>query len=70
MPAKCPHCKGFVTSVHIEEVEGTVNLQPRWRCLTYSCCLCATVLGVQIDPVALRTETVEGVIQRIQGLPQ
>jgi hypothetical protein len=67
MMGKCPYCKGAVTSVHIEEVEGTINLQPRWRCLTYSCSLCNTVIGVQIDPVALRTETVEGIVQRLQG---
>ncbi len=62
---KCPKCDKTVTSVRLEDVEVTVGFESRWRGITYCCPWCSAVLSVQIDPVALKTDIIQGIADRL-----
>lgn len=64
---KCPKCEKVVTAVRIEDVTVRVGVQPQWKGVSYCCPWCNTVLGVQIDPVALKTDIIEGVVGALRG---
>jgi hypothetical protein len=63
----CPKCEAVVSSAKIEDIEIIVGFTPAWRGLSFLCPSCNTVLGVAIDPVALKTDIIEGVAQRLRG---
>lgn len=60
MQGKCPNpdCRKIVNRVLINVVDGTVPFAGGYRCVTYNCPYCSTVLGVQMDPVAIMSDTV------------
>ena len=64
---KCPKCEKTMTSVAIEDVDVVVGLQSKWRGITYLCPHCKTVLSVGIDPVALKTDTIAGVVKALRN---
>lgn len=59
--AKCPKCEKSLMGVNIEEVDGYVRGQSALRCVAYSCRSCNTVLSVQIDPIAVKTDIINSV---------
>lgn len=60
MAGKCPACGGFVTVVNGHCL--TINIDGgSFKGITYQCPMCQTVLGCQIDPIAVRTEIVDAV---------
>ena len=64
---KCPKCENAVTSVSIEHVDVTQAFTQKWHGVSFLCPHCQTVLGVGIDPVALKTDTVKEVVKALQG---
>lgn len=62
---KCPGCGNTVTSVNVEDVDVAVGLQPQWRGVSYVCPHCRIVLGVEIDPIALKSDIVSGVAKKL-----
>lgn len=56
---KCPKCEKVLTSVIIEKMNISVNLQPMWLGVSYVCPHCRTILSVGIDPIALKTDLVQ-----------
>jgi hypothetical protein len=62
----CPYCKTTLSSVNIEGIDGNVSYTPSWKAITYSCPFCQSILSVQIDPVALKTDIVDEVIKKIK----
>ncbi len=65
---KCPKCESTITNVKIEGVDVYVSMNKRWRGVSYICPSCNSVLSVQIDPVALKTDIINGVVKKIKGL--
>jgi len=65
----CPKCDKVVTSVSIEDVDVRVGFETRWRGISYVCPSCKAVLGVAIDPVALKTDIISGVVKELRGKP-
>ena len=63
---KCPKCGEIVSSVRIEDLD--VNLGPgiNWQGVSYCCPSCDTVLSVQIDPVALKTDIINVLIEELR----
>ena len=63
---KCPKCQEIVDSVRIEDVD--INLGPgmNWRGVSYCCPSCDTVLSVQLDPVALKTDIINVIIEELR----
>jgi transcription elongation factor Elf1 len=54
----CPHCKKELQSVEFTEIplKKVILDNSPYRGLTYICPHCRSVLSVQIDPIAVRTE--------------
>ncbi len=64
----CPHCKHDLQNITLTVMTGhvTATQQGKSRNLTvYSCPSCNAVLNCEIDPIALRTEIVEQVVEEL-----
>jgi hypothetical protein len=60
---KCPKCEKIVHNVIIDGVTAKEFLSTEgWKGITYLCPHCKTILGVQIDPIAIKTDTVNAVV--------
>ncbi len=58
---KCPKCEKPVFSVTVTPIDGNVPFGTAWKCVAYSCVSCQSVLSVQIDPIAIKTDILNGV---------
>ena len=67
MSGKCPKCDKQISHVNLKNVNVNVDFQPGWLGVTYCCPFCDYILGVGIDPVALKTDTIDGVIEALKG---
>ena len=57
--AKCPKCEKAVTYIKIQGMDAKAGFgASSWKALTYVCPSCDTILSVQIDPIAIKTDTV------------
>ena len=64
---KCPKCDKTITNVKIEDVKVSVGFTPKWKGISYLCPSCNAVLGIQIDPLAVRNEIINGVLEGLKG---
>lgn len=62
---KCPVCSAVVSSVKIEGISGDTLAGRSYHVLTYLCPYCQAVLGVGIDPIAVKTDTVDEILKRL-----
>jgi hypothetical protein len=65
MSGKCPKCENIVASVVIDDVNVSAGTNS-WRGITYLCPSCRTILGVGIDPIALKADTVREVLRGLR----
>lgn len=68
MIPKCPFCKNVINSLSGHAVTISFMGAPDRRALVYSCPSCNNVLNCEIDPIALRTEIVAQVTEKIRAL--
>lgn len=65
---KCPKCDGVITSVKLKPLEARQEgTSIRWHAVAYSCPTCNSVLSVQMDPLALKADTVKEVRQILRS---
>jgi hypothetical protein len=64
--SKCPKCEKNLPSIKMDSLPGNLGFSS-WDCITYSCPFCFTVLSVGIDPVILKTDTIDGVIEALKN---
>ena len=58
MISKCPRCDALVPRLTINGVDASEVLGSKtFRAITLNCPMCNAVLGAQIDPIAIRTDT-------------
>ena len=57
MSGKCPSCQSLVTSLRGNGLEVSFS-GGSFKAVTYNCPFCNSILGCQIDPIALRTDIV------------
>jgi ribulose 1,5-bisphosphate synthetase/thiazole synthase len=62
--AKCPKCEKLLTHVNIGDLPIHENFKERWKGVVYACPYCNTALSVAIDPVALKTDTVNAILNK------
>ena len=53
----------FITSVNIEDVKIHADSGRTWNGISYVCPLCNTVINVQIDPIAIKADTVNEILK-------
>ncbi len=63
---KCPTCEKTVSRVKIEAIEATAPNTASWNAVSYLCQSCHTVLSVGIDPLALKTDTINGILKGLK----
>ena len=56
---KCPHCKATLSKPKVEAVTITQGDGATWKGVNYLCPACNAVLGVSVDPIALKDELVK-----------
>lgn len=66
MIGKCPKCEKTVHALNLTEVDASVFMGTKWRTVTYNCPHCNTILGCQIDPIAIKTDTVNEIMKRLK----
>lgn len=63
---KCPKCETATTAVQIESVDIREGPNKAWLGIMLLCPSCRTILGISIDPVALKTEIIDSVTEAIR----
>ena len=64
---KCPSCKQVVSELVIDaHIAGRVHASKSLRCINFLCPNCSTVVGSQMDPVPVRTQTVDLLMQKLR----
>jgi hypothetical protein len=65
MNGLCPKCEGIITQVNLARV-SVMAQGNTWVGVSYQCPSCNCVLSVGIDPVALKTDTVEEILKALK----
>lgn len=65
MSGKCLKCDRLVTRVKIDAINGSID-RAAYKCISFLCPWCSAVLGVQIDPVAVKADTIDGLMQALR----
>ncbi len=64
---KCPSCKHILSELIIDaHIAGKVHASKTLRCINFLCPNCNTVVGSQMDPVPVKTETVDLLMQKLR----
>ena len=63
---KCPYCEKLFNYVRMEAVEGRPPSGVKYACIAYSCPYCFKSLGIQMDPIAVKTDTINGVVKALK----
>lgn len=66
---KCPSCGTSIGTPTMQGVTTGAFMGTQWKCIAFCCPSCDVVLSVQIDPVALKTDTVNAVLQALKAKP-
>lgn len=57
MQGKCPKCEKTVSRMTITSAPARAGFGgTEWKAITLSCPNCHTILGAQIDPIAIKEE--------------
>lgn len=64
---QCPKCESTITKVDHEHVDIGTALKKQWHGISYICPSCRAVLGVQIDPIALKADIVSEILAGLRG---
>jgi hypothetical protein len=67
MLGKCPKCEKLLSYVSCSAVDVKVAFGTSWNGISHNCPFCHTVLGVQIDPIAIKTDIVNELLNKLQG---
>ncbi len=59
MKGKCPKCEKPVASAAISDVPARAFMgRTEWKAISFNCPHCQTILGMQIDPIAIKTDLI------------
>lgn len=64
---KCPNCEQLLAELIVDaHITGRVHAGKKLRCINFLCPNCSTVVGSQMDPVPVKTETVDLLMQKLR----
>ena len=63
--AICPKCSAAILSVNVREIPIRA-IRTEWVGVSYSCPSCDVLLSVGIDPIALKSDTVDEILDRLR----
>ncbi len=64
MASKCPKCEKMMTYIRGDTMDIKVG-SASYKGVTYSCPYCFNAISVQMDPIALKADTVSGVAKAL-----
>jgi hypothetical protein len=65
--AKCPKCQVVLTGVNAGHLPINVLFGKSYNGLAYACPSCQTLIGVEMDPIALKNDIVDELVRRLRG---
>ncbi len=63
MNDNCPKCNAIVAQAFLAKIP-VIAPGTTWRGVRYQCPICNSVLSIGIDPVALNSDLVDGIVTR------
>ena len=63
---KCPKCEKMVSNVTIQNMPIHQSLQAKFVGVSYLCPNCHTILGVGIDPISLKSDTIDELLKALR----
>lgn len=66
---KCLKCEQDMSDVRLSHINGIGPSRKSWKCIAYTCPHCSTVISVQMDPLALQTDTLNAVRAMLAAQP-
>lgn len=67
---KCPKCEKPVLRGNLHGCEVGQPMGRTWKAVQINCPSCNTILGIAIDPVALKTDIVGEVLEGLGAAPK
>jgi hypothetical protein len=63
----CPKCGKLIGTVNIKDITVNAGInRNRWNGIAYMCPFCQAILSVAIDPIALKSDIVDEIIQKLK----
>jgi hypothetical protein len=63
---KCPGCGNTITSARFEAITINEGFTPTFKGVSFICPSCSCVLGVGLDPLALKAGIVKDVVESLR----
>ena len=63
--SRCPHCNSNITHFNLQEMSASAFMGKQWRTVVYVCPQCEKIISAQIDPIAIKADTVNKIKSRI-----
>lgn len=63
---KCPKCDALINHVNLEYIDVNVANLSKWKGVSYRCPFCICILGVSIDPIAIKTDIVDEILKKLR----
>jgi hypothetical protein len=63
---KCPGCQKTIAKARFETIEILEGVTPAYKGVSFICPSYSCVLGVGVDPIALKAEIVDEVVVRVR----
>ncbi len=66
---KCPKCEAAFVAPSMRAFTSSVPFgNMKWNCIAFCCPTCETIFSAQIDPIAIKTDTITE-LKRALGRP-
>ncbi len=66
MAAICPECNAMVSHLNIQEMTSAALFGTEWRTIAFLCPTCQKILSIQIDPIAIKTDIINAIIDAVR----
>lgn len=66
MAGKCPKCNGVVHQAVADDIRIKGSGGVPWLGLAHLCPHCSTILGMQIDPIALKSDILNELLEALR----
>ena len=63
---KCPKCEKILTSVQTEDITIDFGISKAWKGFSHACPFCRHVLSVEINPLTLKEDIINGLFERLR----
>lgn len=63
---KCPHCNQVLQKVRFEHLPIHQHDEKKWIGASLVCPFCQSILNVSVDPIALRNDIVNQVVDHLK----